>query len=324
MKNQWSWQTQPPGPQFAESGKPWRFRLPIEGSGKLPACHWDSSILKKCRYTVSEDGLDIHIYIPKHIEGVFKIHYRVSADPPIEGFVLLSISASIPETRINQPRDKKKPKQPAEVSSHKVFPSYQTRLNLYTRGHSWVYHTSPHLPPAAFLIWADGLTRDGEKLDLYALYRNFSDQYSYEPRRFFQTGVNPLTIAKNPLFRSLRYQFGLKIILLENADVLEQCRVLLSELEPADLKTIFLVADFRCDPVKAFFRHPRIRDINITWIRPGPIREPITVNRHINISDFICYEAETGQNTDKAFQPILSPEKRKDNDEKSSYRKAFR
>lgn len=88
----WIWtDKKPPGPQTAVAGSRWTFRLPVSGPAPAPPCHWSSPMLKEGEYSLSDDQLTLSLEVPADAKGVNKIHFRLDAEPPIEGFVLLKI-----------------------------------------------------------------------------------------------------------------------------------------------------------------------------------------------------------------------------------------
>jgi len=98
--NKWQWKdNKQPGPQVAKAGDRWQYNLQLEGEGDKPACRWESSFLSADNCIHSDDPFTLIVVIPADQKGIHKVHYSVSSEPPIEGFLLLKI---IPSSSVSQ------------------------------------------------------------------------------------------------------------------------------------------------------------------------------------------------------------------------------
>ena len=99
----WTWEKgAPPGPQVAQAGTRWSFRLPLQGSGPAPNCVWSNLPGGVAAQQPTSDTLMLIVDIPADLSGVHRLSYRIG-DNALAGMLLLKIlpaDASAPQALV--------------------------------------------------------------------------------------------------------------------------------------------------------------------------------------------------------------------------------
>ncbi|MGK5093683.1 hypothetical protein WDW89_16935 [Deltaproteobacteria bacterium TL4] len=179
--------------------------------------------------------------------------------------------------------------QQAKASSHK-----QASSPNHSQRASWQYRENQQLPPAALVVWSDGLTTRDEQFNFQELYRRFQYQYTLTPRFFFQKNNynNKNTVQGNPFFTMLQDSYKLQVVLFPNQE--DGSKSLIHELDPHwnNLQTLVLVGNSGEYAVQTLLQHPNAGKWNIHWICKGSWRPSFPIKEVIDIAPFLRKKQE--------------------------------
>ena len=150
-----------------------------------------------------------------------------------------------------------KDKQQAQARTHNVNQKTTNKA-------PWHYRENSQLPNAALIIWDEKLSSRGENFQYSTLYRQFSYQYNFSPRLFFQKNYKNKK-TNNPFFSMLKDTYALNTIHFEEKDAVA---TLHRELDPylKNLKHLIIVGHEEIAAVKSLMEHPDSKNWNIHWI----------------------------------------------------------